>query len=162
MELQMKYVKPLTLFEQMLMKKVSEHGRFLGLDVGDKYVGLSISDSNNKIASPLRYNFLTAYECVNINKLKLFLNSECYNLISTQDGPLLPFFYSFCYFVYNMDYSQCRSVLLRTKTNIDLMAEDFRCLVSSFLCIFLVHFCSLFYVLVVSVVIFESLISLQV
>lgn len=55
------------------MRKVSERGRFLGLDVGDKYVGLSISDPNNKIASPL-------------------------------------------------------SVLLRKKTNIHLMAEDFRSL----------------------------------
>lgn len=73
----MKYVKPLRLFEQMLRRKVSKRGRFLGLDVGDKYVGLSISDPNNKIASPL-------------------------------------------------------SVLLRKKNTIDLMAEDFRSLISEF------------------------------
>ncbi|KAH9765629.1 YqgFc domain-containing protein [Citrus sinensis] len=73
----MKYVKPLRLFEQMLKRKVSKRGRFLGLDVGDKYVGLSISDPKNKIASPL-------------------------------------------------------SVLLRKKNTIDLMAEDFRSLISEF------------------------------
>ena len=73
MELQMKYVKPLRLFEQMLRRKVSKRGRFLGLDVGDKYIGLSISDHNNKIASPLRYNFLTAYEYFNINKVRVVL-----------------------------------------------------------------------------------------
>ncbi|KAJ4722238.1 Polynucleotidyl transferase, ribonuclease H-like superfamily protein [Melia azedarach] len=49
----MKYVKPLKLFDEMMKRKVSKRGRLLGLDVGDKYVGLAISDSNNKIASPL-------------------------------------------------------------------------------------------------------------
>ncbi|GAY36015.1 hypothetical protein CUMW_019840 [Citrus unshiu] len=96
----MKYVKPLRLFEQMLKRKVSKRGRFLGLDVGDKYVGLSISDPKNKIASPLRW--------------------------------LFTFFNSFSYYVYYMDYSQCRSVLLRKKNTIDLMAEDFRSLISEF------------------------------
>ncbi|KAH7839189.1 hypothetical protein Vadar_000898 [Vaccinium darrowii] len=57
--------------------KPLERGRLLGLDVGDKYVGLAISDTNNKVASPL-------------------------------------------------------SVLLRKKTNIDLMASDFQNLVSKF------------------------------
>ncbi|CAL5420581.1 unnamed protein product [Camellia sinensis] len=33
--------------------KPLERGRLLGLDVGDKYVGLAVSDTNNKIASPL-------------------------------------------------------------------------------------------------------------
>ncbi|XP_062075955.1 uncharacterized protein LOC133780092 [Humulus lupulus] len=30
-----------------------ERGRLLGLDVGTKYIGLAVSDLNNKIASPL-------------------------------------------------------------------------------------------------------------
>lgn len=68
---QMKYVKPLKLFDEMMKRKVSKRGRLLGLDVGDKYVGLAISDSNNKIASPLRYNISSAYE--NINNLYFFL-----------------------------------------------------------------------------------------
>ncbi|XP_044476489.1 putative pre-16S rRNA nuclease [Mangifera indica] len=73
----MKYLRPLNLFHDILKRKVSERGRLLGLDVGDKFVGLAVSDSNNKIASPL-------------------------------------------------------SVLVRTKTNIDLMAGDFQCLISEY------------------------------
>ncbi|XP_043810050.1 putative pre-16S rRNA nuclease isoform X2 [Manihot esculenta] len=71
----MKYLKPLALFHGLLKTKAKERGRLLGLDVGDKYVGLAISDTHNKIASPL-------------------------------------------------------SVLLRKKTNIDLMATDFQSLIS--------------------------------
>ncbi|XP_058200788.1 uncharacterized protein LOC131315634 isoform X3 [Rhododendron vialii] len=67
----MKYVKPFNLFQDLMKTKPLERGRLLGLDVGDKYVGLAVSDANNKIASPL-------------------------------------------------------SVLLRKKTNIDLMAGDFQ------------------------------------
>lgn len=46
-------MKPLNLFHDLL--KTNSLGRLLGLDVGDKYVGLAVSDSQNKIASPLRY-----------------------------------------------------------------------------------------------------------
>ncbi|EFH54151.1 hypothetical protein ARALYDRAFT_323835 [Arabidopsis lyrata subsp. lyrata] len=74
---EMKYVKPLSLLGNALKTKVSVPGRFLGLDVGDKYVGLAISDPSNMVASPL-------------------------------------------------------SVLLRKKTNIDLMATDFQNLVKAF------------------------------
>ncbi|KAL5803122.1 hypothetical protein ACOSQ3_031574 [Xanthoceras sorbifolium] len=49
----MKYVKPLNLFDELLKRKATERGRFLGLDVGDKYIGLAISDPKNKKASPL-------------------------------------------------------------------------------------------------------------
>ncbi|KAJ0245643.1 Growth-regulating factor [Hirschfeldia incana] len=73
----MKYVKPLRLLGDAWKTKPSVPGRFLGLDVGDKYVGLAVSDPSNMIASPL-------------------------------------------------------SVLLRKKTNIDLMATDFQNLVKSF------------------------------
>jgi putative Holliday junction resolvase len=52
---EMKYVKPLSLLGNALKTKVSVPGRFLGLDVGDKYVGLAISDPSNMVASPLRY-----------------------------------------------------------------------------------------------------------
>lgn len=51
----MRYVKPLSLFQDVLMAHTKKKGRLLGLDVGDKYVGLAVSDSSNKIASPLRY-----------------------------------------------------------------------------------------------------------
>ncbi|XVE64847.1 hypothetical protein DITRI_Ditri07aG0134800 [Diplodiscus trichospermus] len=71
----MQYVKPLNLFQNLLKAKALERGRLLGLDVGDKYVGLAVSDLDNKIASPL-------------------------------------------------------SVLIRKKTNIDLMASDFQSLIS--------------------------------
>lgn len=53
----MKYVRPLNLFKDLLeVKRHAREGkRLLGLDVGDKYVGLAVSDPTNKIASPLRY-----------------------------------------------------------------------------------------------------------
>ncbi|XP_072963213.1 uncharacterized protein [Typha angustifolia] len=69
----MKLVKPIELFQKFLNSGSMEQGRLLGLDVGHKYVGLAVSDTCNKIASPL-------------------------------------------------------SVLVRKKTNIDLMAKDFRTL----------------------------------
>ncbi|KAK6947775.1 putative pre-16S rRNA nuclease [Dillenia turbinata] len=71
----MKYMRPLSLFNDLQKMKAVEQGRLLGLDVGDKYVGLAVSDPGNKIASPL-------------------------------------------------------SVLIRKKTNIDLMATDFQRLIS--------------------------------
>ncbi|KAL4603865.1 hypothetical protein ACB092_10G153700 [Castanea dentata] len=71
----MRYVKPLNLFHDLLTSKAVKRGRLLGLDVGDKYVGLAVSDTHNKIASPL-------------------------------------------------------SVLLRKKSNIDLMVSDFQSLIS--------------------------------
>ncbi|XP_019195782.1 PREDICTED: uncharacterized protein LOC109189624 isoform X1 [Ipomoea nil] len=67
----MKYMKPLNLFQEL----VKSRGRLLGLDVGNKYVGLAVSDVENKLASPL-------------------------------------------------------SVLIRKKSNIDLMATDFQSLIS--------------------------------
>ncbi|KAA8522399.1 hypothetical protein F0562_013240 [Nyssa sinensis] len=71
----MKYMKPFNLFHDLLKTNGLERGRLLGLDVGDKYVGLAVSDTHNRIASPL-------------------------------------------------------SVLLRKKTNIDLMVADFQSLIS--------------------------------
>ncbi|KAE9606571.1 putative pre-16S rRNA nuclease, ribonuclease H-like domain-containing protein [Lupinus albus] len=70
----MKQVTALQLFHAVAKKS---HARLLGLDVGDKYVGLSLSDFHNQVASPL-------------------------------------------------------SVLLRKKSNIDLMASDFECLISQY------------------------------
>ncbi|KAG4386316.1 hypothetical protein AAZX31_11G023400 [Glycine max] len=45
----MRYMKPLQLFHDL---KNQQRGRLLGLDVGDKYVGLALSDFDNNIASP--------------------------------------------------------------------------------------------------------------
>lgn len=50
----MKYLKPLKLYRKLLKSNEVSSGRLLGLDVGDRYVGLSVSDANNKIAWPLR------------------------------------------------------------------------------------------------------------
>jgi hypothetical protein len=36
----------------------------MGLDVGDKYVGLALSDFDNKIASPFRYHNLICLHSV--------------------------------------------------------------------------------------------------
>lgn len=52
----MRYVKPLSLFQDLVRGNALERGRLLGLDVGDKYVGVAVSDIHNKIASPLRYS----------------------------------------------------------------------------------------------------------
>ncbi|GAB2300941.1 hypothetical protein Dimus_034976 [Dionaea muscipula] len=71
----MRYREQLRLFQDLVKARALEKGRLLGLDVGDKYVGLAVSDGQNKIASPL-------------------------------------------------------SVLVRTKTNVDLMVSDFQCLIS--------------------------------
>ncbi|CAN0891581.1 Putative pre-16S rRNA nuclease [Linum grandiflorum] len=68
----MKYRTPMML-ARFLGKK--QDGRLLGLDIGDKYVGVAVSDSQNQVASPL-------------------------------------------------------SVLVRKKSNVHLMAEDFQNLVS--------------------------------
>uniref|UniRef100_A0A7N0VHM6 YqgF/RNase H-like domain-containing protein n=1 Tax=Kalanchoe fedtschenkoi TaxID=63787 RepID=A0A7N0VHM6_KALFE len=45
----MKYVKPAALFRELVSPR---KGRFVGLDVGDKYVGLAVSELDNKIATP--------------------------------------------------------------------------------------------------------------
>ncbi|GKV23119.1 hypothetical protein SLEP1_g32892 [Rubroshorea leprosula] len=42
--------------------KALERGRLLGVDVGNKYVGLAVSDPCNKIASLLRYDVISAYD----------------------------------------------------------------------------------------------------
>ncbi|KAF5800791.1 putative pre-16S rRNA nuclease, yqgF/RNase H-like domain, ribonuclease H-like superfamily [Helianthus annuus] len=49
----MKFVKPLNLYQDLLKLRAVDRGRFLGLDVGDRYVGLAVSDFDNKVASPL-------------------------------------------------------------------------------------------------------------
>ncbi|KAL1566084.1 putative pre-16S rRNA nuclease [Salvia divinorum] len=73
----MKYLKPLKLYQELLKSSEVKRGRLLGLDVGDKYIGLSVSDANNITASPL-------------------------------------------------------SVLVRKRTNIDLISTDFQTLISGF------------------------------
>lgn len=56
--MQMKYLKPMKLYQQLLRSDKVTRGRLLGLDVGDKYVGLSISDADNKVASPVRLTLI--------------------------------------------------------------------------------------------------------
>ncbi|KAL7174790.1 hypothetical protein ACSBR1_043881 [Camellia fascicularis] len=50
----MKYVKPFNLFHDLMKTKPLERRSLFGLDVRDKYVGLAVSDTNNKVVSPLR------------------------------------------------------------------------------------------------------------
>ncbi|KAF7828282.1 putative pre-16S rRNA nuclease isoform X1 [Senna tora] len=73
----MRFVKPLQLALNLAKTPKKKRGRLLGLDVGDRYVGVAFSDPKNKIASP------------------------------------------FC-------------VLVRKKTNIDNLANDFSTLISEF------------------------------
>jgi len=55
----MRYVKPLQLFQDLTNSTQNQRGRLLGLDVGEKYVGLALSDFDNKIASPFRFHYFT-------------------------------------------------------------------------------------------------------
>lgn len=48
----MKLVQPVDLFRRLAKTGSVAQGRLLGLDVGRKYVGLAVSDIENKIASP--------------------------------------------------------------------------------------------------------------
>lgn len=43
---------PVSLFQELVKSKALQKGRFLGLDVGDKYIGVSVSDEHNKVALP--------------------------------------------------------------------------------------------------------------
>lgn len=61
--IQMRYLKPLKLYRELLKSDEMKGGRLLGLDVGDKYVGLSVSDASNKIASPIR-SMLASLVCI--------------------------------------------------------------------------------------------------
>lgn len=54
----MRFVKPLNLYQELLKLRAVDRGRFLGLDVGDKYIGLAVSDFDNKVASPLRFKLV--------------------------------------------------------------------------------------------------------
>ncbi|KAI8031686.1 hypothetical protein LOK49_LG01G02087, partial [Camellia lanceoleosa] len=62
----MKYVKPFNLFHDLMKTKPLERWPLLSLDVGDKCVGLTVSDTNNKIVSPLRYE--TLLNTISFNK----------------------------------------------------------------------------------------------
>jgi hypothetical protein len=53
----MKYVKQLELFQILFKNGKLGTGRLLGMDVGDRYVGLAVSNHLNEIASPHRYGF---------------------------------------------------------------------------------------------------------
>ncbi|XP_060971667.1 uncharacterized protein LOC115716898 isoform X4 [Cannabis sativa] len=77
----MRYVKPLSLFQDLLKTNGLERGRLLGLDVGSKYIGLAVSDINNKIASPLRKKsnielMADDLKCLSV-LVKLFIDELC-------------------------------------------------------------------------------------
>ncbi|URD79822.1 Uncharacterized protein family (UPF0081) [Musa troglodytarum] len=49
---QMKVIEPVELFQKLCSSGAMQKGRLLGLDVGQRYVGLAVSDVANRIASP--------------------------------------------------------------------------------------------------------------
>nr|XP_009382995.2 PREDICTED: uncharacterized protein LOC103970796 isoform X2 [Musa acuminata subsp. malaccensis] len=49
---QMKVIEPVELFQKLCSSGAVQKGRLLGLDVGQRYVGLAVSDVANRIASP--------------------------------------------------------------------------------------------------------------
>ena len=55
MNVQMKLLQPIQLFQHCLKTNAPKQGRLLGLDVGVKYVGLAVSDPHNRTAAPLWY-----------------------------------------------------------------------------------------------------------
>ena len=62
----MKYVRGLKLFQDTYQRD-----RFLGFDVGEKYIGLSLSERDNKVVAPLMYpthlyNFNTIFNSYKI------------------------------------------------------------------------------------------------
>lgn len=50
----MKEVVPVALFRKLYRLRNTQKARLLGLDVGQKYVGLAVSDVTNQSTSPLR------------------------------------------------------------------------------------------------------------
>lgn len=50
----MKVIEPVELFQKLCSSGAVQKGRLLGLDVGQRYVGLAVSDVANRIASPGR------------------------------------------------------------------------------------------------------------
>ncbi|KAL4196210.1 hypothetical protein AMTRI_Chr04g182200 [Amborella trichopoda] len=58
----MRFAKPIDLFQKLLESNKIAQQRLLGLDVGNRYVGLAISDPDNKIASPLRTTYIQVKE----------------------------------------------------------------------------------------------------
>lgn len=49
----MKEVVPVALFRKLYRLRNTQKARLLGLDVGQKYVGLAVSDVTNQSTSPL-------------------------------------------------------------------------------------------------------------
>ncbi|RZR74581.1 hypothetical protein BHM03_00038774 [Ensete ventricosum] len=56
---QMKVIEPVELFQKLCSSGAMQKGRLLGLDVGQRYVGLAVSDVANRIASPVRIRIHT-------------------------------------------------------------------------------------------------------
>lgn len=59
----MRYVKPLSLYRDVLKLNGMKQGRFLGLSVGadsiwDECVGVAVSNSSNKLAKPYGYELV--------------------------------------------------------------------------------------------------------
>ncbi|KAL6845202.1 hypothetical protein ACP4OV_024697 [Aristida adscensionis] len=103
-----------------LFRKILESGsknkrpRLLGLDVGSKYVGLAVSDEQNRIALPLR--------CW-AKQIKLDYDGL------PRPRSVFPGWAGGTEFASVCAYL---GVLSRTKTNINLMADDFKTLVSKY------------------------------
>ena len=58
----MKFVKPLTLFKESLKTEGPRRRRLIVLNVGDKYLGIAMSNITNVFAIPLGYGISYAYD----------------------------------------------------------------------------------------------------
>ncbi|TXG68320.1 hypothetical protein EZV62_003255 [Acer yangbiense] len=91
----MKYAKPLKLYLELTKKnaglwKPTECHRLLCLDICNRYVHLAVSNPDNTIAIPLRYDFCCAYDNLMISDYNLagFIFRYPYKLIEGK-GKLL-------------------------------------------------------------------------
>lgn len=78
----MRYERPLNLFCDLVKSNVETRGRLLGLDVGEKYVGLAVSDQHNKISLPLRYDISFAWGQDHETVLKIVIDNFSPNGLS--------------------------------------------------------------------------------
>ncbi|CAL5442507.1 unnamed protein product [Camellia sinensis] len=116
----MKYVKAFNLFHDLMKTKPLERGRLLGLDVGDKYVGLAVSDTNNKIASPLRVEYMYISLVDMLVDAPTCQSSNMHYKFGSKYSSLR---------LLDVVYLGRSSVLIRKKSKIDLMASDFQSLI---------------------------------
>lgn len=91
----MKLLQPIELFQHCLKTNAPKQCRLLGLDVGNKYVGLAVSDPHNRTAAPLRYEntFLL---------ISIFIQRHCHHCVQ-----FLMFYWNLLLFTLVLEFTAC-------------------------------------------------------